>query len=57
MEFAIMWGAFAVGACLVARDKNRHMIGWGLLGLLLGPFALLILALLPPGPGPDQGYR
>ncbi|MDT8441103.1 MAG: hypothetical protein RQ723_05550 [Desulfuromonadales bacterium] len=53
----ILWGAFVVGACLVARDKNRHIIGWGLLGLLLGPFALLILALLPPGPGPDQGYQ
>ena len=57
MEFLFMWGVFIVGACSIAKGKNRNIVGWGLLGMLIGPFALLILALLPPGPGPDQGYR
>ncbi|GAB4562603.1 MAG: hypothetical protein Tsb0017_21090 [Geothermobacteraceae bacterium] len=57
MEFLFMWAAFGVGAASIAKGKNFNVPLWVCLGLLLGPFALLIMALRKPGPGPDQGYQ
>jgi len=57
MEFFFMIAAFVIGAASVAKGKNRNVFGWGLAGLLIGPFAILILALIKPGPGPNQGYH
>ncbi len=57
MEFLIMWAAFGVAAASVAKGKNFNVPLWVCLGLLIGPFALLIMALRKPGPGPDQGYQ
>jgi len=57
MEFFFMIAAFVIGAASVAKSKNRNVLGWGLAGLLIGPFAILILALIKPGPGPNQGYQ
>ena len=44
-------------AASMARGKNRSVPLWVLLGLLFGPFALLAIGLMKPGPGPDQGYQ
>lgn len=57
MGFFFMVIMFCVGAGLVAKGKNRNILGWSLAALVIGPFALLILALIKPGPGPDQGYQ
>lgn len=51
---AIIFGA---GSFIVARDKNRNPFLWGALGLIIGPFALLIVAMMKPAPGPNQNYQ
>jgi len=30
---------------------------WAILGLLIGPFAILAVGLIKPAPGADQGYQ
>lgn len=57
MEYLILWAVFGFAAASMAKGKNRHVVLWFLIGLLIGPFAILVIALLKPGPGPDQGYR
>lgn len=57
MEYLLAWLVFPFAAGSLARGKNRNMILWGLLGLVLGPFAILIVALIKPAEGPDQGYQ
>jgi hypothetical protein len=50
MEFFIGWILFGVGAGSVAKGKNRSVALWVVLGLLIGPFAILIIALLKTVP-------
>lgn len=57
MEIIIAWIVFGVAAASLAKGKNRNVVFWVILGLLIGPFALLAIALLKPGPGPDQKYQ
>ena len=57
MEFIIAWIVFGVAAASLAKSKNRSVVLWGFIGLLIGPFALLIITIMKPGPGPDQGYE
>lgn len=57
MEYALIPVIFAFAAATLAKGKNRNQILWFFGGLVLGPFAMLIVALLKPGPGPDQGYQ
>ena len=57
MEYLIAWLVFPFATASLARGKNRNVLLWGLLGLLLGPFAILIVALIKPAPGADQGYN
>jgi len=57
MEFLILPGIFAFAAAIMAKGKNRNILLWVLIGLVIGPFALLIIGMLKPGPGPDQGYQ
>lgn len=57
MEFVIAWIVFGVAAASLARGKNRNVVLWVIIGLLIGPFALLLIAMLKPGPGPDKGYE
>jgi len=56
MEYLIAWLVFPFAAASLARGKNRNVIVWALIGLLLGPFGILIVALIKPAPGADQGY-
>ena len=42
MELALLWLVFAVFAMIGATQKNRSGVGWFLVGLLLGPFGLLV---------------
>jgi len=56
MAYLIAWLVFPFAAASLARGKNRNVVVWALLGLLLGPFGILIVALIKPAPGADQGY-
>lgn len=57
MEFLFGWIVFAAAAGSIARGKNRNVFLWAGIGLLIGPFAILIVALMKPGEGVDQGYN
>jgi hypothetical protein len=57
MEFFIAWLIFGAAAASLAKGKNRNVVFWVIIGLLIGPFALLIIAMMKPGPGPDQEYH
>ena len=56
MEFLFAWVVFGFAAASFARGKNRNVVLWAIIGLLIGPFAILIILLMKPGPGKDQGY-
>ena len=47
MVLLIIWIFFGICAVKVASDKGRSGFGWILLGVLLGPFGLIIALLLP----------
>lgn len=57
MEFLLFPLVFAVAAATVAKGKNRNPYLWFLVGLVLMPFSLLIIAIVKPGAGADQGYH
>ena len=57
MEFFIAWLIFGAAAASLAKGKNRNVVLWVGIGLLIGPFALLIIAMMKAGPGPDKGYH
>ncbi len=57
MNYIIMWGVFAAAAASLAKGKNRNVLLWVGIGLLIGPFALLIIAMLKTAPGEDQSYN
>ena len=43
MEIVIIWLLFAVFSALLASGKNRSGVGWFFVGLLFGPFGLLVV--------------
>ena len=57
MEFLIIPVIFGFAASSMAKGKNRNPILWFFIGCLLCPFALVLIVLMKPGPGPDQGYE
>jgi hypothetical protein len=66
MEFFVLWLLCGIVAAAVAASKGRNGVGWFFLGLLIGPFALVV-AVLPSSEaqaqhharryGQAQGYR
>jgi hypothetical protein len=42
MEWLVIWLLFGIGAAIVATNKGRSGCGWFLLGVLLGPFGLIL---------------
>jgi hypothetical protein len=57
MQYLILWAVFGFAAASLAKGKNRNIFLWFFIGLLLGPFGILIVALMKPAPGADQGYN
>jgi hypothetical protein len=55
MEFIIAWIMFGVAAAVMAKGKNRNVVLWVIIGLLIGPFALLIIGLMKALPAVDEG--
>ena len=49
-EFAVGWFTLSLVTAGIAQGKNRSGLGWWLLGVILGPLALLILLFLDRGP-------
>lgn len=56
MEYFIVSAIFAAAAGSLAKGKNRSVLLWSVLGAILGPFAILAVALMKSAPGEDQGY-
>jgi hypothetical protein len=46
-EYFVGWGTLALINAGLAQGKNRSGLWWFLLSLLFGPFATLVLVLLP----------
>lgn len=57
MNWIIGWILFGVAAYSFANSKGRNKVLWAILGLLIGPFAVLILAFLPTTEKGDQRYQ
>jgi hypothetical protein len=51
-----IWLLFGIGTTIAASNKNRSTVGWFFLGLLLGPFGLLFILLLPAIQKPAGNY-
>lgn len=56
MEYLIIWVLFGVASAVLAKDKGRSRPLWFILGLLIGPFAILIQVFLPTTSRGDQDY-
>jgi hypothetical protein len=54
MELIIGWILFGVAAGSVAKGKNRSVPLWVIIGLLIGPFAVLIVGMMKSAPVMDQ---
>ena len=51
MDYLLMWVVFACAAYSVAASNGKNKYLWFGLGLVLGPFAVLIVALMSIKPG------
>jgi hypothetical protein len=47
MEILLVWILFGVVAGVVATNKGRSGCSWFLLGVLLGPFGLILSLIVP----------
>jgi len=47
MELAILWIMCGITAAVIATSKGRSFIGWLILGLLFGIFALVAVCAMP----------
>jgi hypothetical protein len=52
MELAVIWVICGLVAGAIASGKHHNGCGWTILGVLLGPLALLIAAAMPAAPQP-----
>ncbi|PLY01910.1 MAG: antitermination protein NusB [Desulfuromonas sp.] len=50
MEYLFIWLALACAAYSLAKGKGRNEKLWFGIGLLIGPFAALLLAFMPATP-------
>ena len=53
MEIAIFCLFCGIATAVIATTKNRSGWKWLLVGVLLGPFALLAIGFAPKAPAPD----
>lgn len=42
MEIVLLWLLFGFFSAMIASGKNRSTFGWFLVGILVGPFGLLV---------------
>jgi uncharacterized membrane protein YbhN (UPF0104 family) len=46
MIYLFFWVLFGVASALIASSKNKNTILWFFLGVMIGPFALAIIAII-----------
>jgi len=56
MEFFIAWILFGCASFSLAKSKNFNPYLWAVIGLLIGPFALLAIGIKKSAPGPETDY-
>lgn len=47
MDLVLLWVVFGIFSAILAKQKNRSQVNWFLIGLLLGPFGLLVGVMKP----------
>ncbi len=47
MELILIWILFGILSAVAANSKGRSGFGWFFVGLLIGPFGLILVLLLP----------
>ena len=52
-----IWVIFGAAAASIAKSKGRNVLVWALLGLVIGPFAVLIAALMKTTETGDPDYH
>lgn len=57
MPIFVLWVIMACGAYAVAKGRGRNPRLWFVVSLVIGPFAVLIVAMLPLGPNAKKGYQ
>lgn len=55
-QLLFLWVVFCAAAASVARSRGRNMYLWGALALLIGPFAILLVAIMKPTETSDKSY-
>lgn len=55
-QLILVWVVFAAAAASMAKSKGRNIYLWVVISLLIGPFAILIVALLKTTPRGDSEY-
>ena len=56
-KLILVWIVFAAAAASMAKSKGRNVYLWMAISLLIGPFAVLIVALLKTTPTGDSEYH
>ena len=54
MEITFFWMVCAVVTAIIASAKNRNVLGWFLVGLFIGIFGIVLVALLPGVPAEKE---
>jgi uncharacterized membrane protein YhdT len=57
MQYLLMWVVFACAAYSVAVSKGKNRYLWFGIGLIIGPFAVLVLALMSIKPGEHKNLE
>ena len=59
MEFQYLmgWFIFPFAAYSIATGRNRNAKLWFILGIFIGPVAVLVLAMMKPLEGADPSYH
>ncbi|GAB0149563.1 MULTISPECIES: zinc ribbon domain-containing protein [unclassified Marichromatium] len=55
MALLMLWVLFPVFSGVIASARGRDVLGWGLVGLLFGPFGLVVGLLPSLAPRPARG--
>ncbi len=56
-QLIFIWVVFAAAAVSMAKSKGRNIYLWIAISLLIGPFAVLILAVLKTTSTGDTSYH
>jgi len=55
-QLVLIWVIFGAAAASMAKSKGRNVYFWVLMGMLIGPFAVLIVALMKTTETGDKKY-